>query len=197
MVLARWWPWTWIKMSWSCNVNSVLPADGWALLVIPLGTLNSPQFQYLFCKYRWSPTFLWFQSRFQELSWLEEGYRRRLHVFLHMCLKFYSVLDSARTDQHFFFFFLTLVDLFLLLLWPVPVHRLIYFTFKTSGLSDAEAARLFLFKLLLLPLVPVLAASPNGPDESGLASSGDSQCLGFLLISFSMNVHRQDRITEM
>lgn len=83
---------------------------------------------------------------------------------LRMCLNFYSVLDSAVTDQPFF---LTLVDLFLLLLWPVPLHRLIYFTFKTSGLSDAEAARLFLFKLLLLPLVPVLAASPNGPDESG------------------------------
>lgn len=63
--------------------------------------------------------------------------------------------------------FLTLVDLFLLLLRPVPLHCLIYFTFKTSGLSDAEAARLFLFKLLLLPLVPVLVASPNGPDESG------------------------------
>lgn len=72
-----------------------------------------------------------------------------------MALKFHSGLDSATTDQHFL---LTFVDLFLLLLWPVPLHSLIYFTCKTSGLPDTAADSFFLFKLLLPLLFPVLAA---------------------------------------
>lgn len=120
------------------------------------------------------------------------------HCLFYLCtsLKFDAVLESATMDQHFF---LTHFDLFLLSLWPVPLHGLIYFPCKTSGLSDAEANTFLLFKLLLSPLVPVLAAPlqcgcPNGPDMSGEVWSGDVQRGGFLLISFSTNAHRSDRI---
>lgn len=94
---------------------------------------------------------------------------RKLLILLRMSLKFDSVLESATMDQHFF---LTFVDLFRLLLGLFPMHALIHFPGKTSGLSDSEADRVFLFKLLLPPLLPLLAAPlqcgrPNGPDVSG------------------------------